>query len=226
MVEDSDQGLVSYLNLISPAPDGFVRTLDGELFLLPHSMSLAEFDLLCKRVLELPEGPHLELHRGQPFVHPRPSIEHQMARGEMMHFIHRWILTQQFEDRLAVYGTDLRSKALRSYYTADAVVVPVQLAGQNSSYLPEGVIPPLVVEVLSDSTADIDFGIKRECYADMGIPEYWIVDPKTGAITLYTLVKGAYEQLSVDPKGFIKSPLLKRKLRIVVKPWTFEILEA
>jgi Uma2 family endonuclease len=67
---------------------------------------------------------------------------------------------------------------------------------------------------------------KRTLYCKVGIPEYWIVDPKTGAITLYTLVKGAYEQLSVDPKGFIKSPLLKRKLRIVVKPWTFEILEA
>jgi hypothetical protein len=32
--------------------------------------------------------------------------------------------------------------------------------------------------------------------------------------------------MPVDPKDFIGSPLLTKSLRIVVKRWTFEILEA
>jgi Uma2 family endonuclease len=57
------------------------------------------------------------------------------------------------------------------------------------------------------------------------VGEYWAVDPKTGAINLFVLTKGEYEQLSVDEHGFIASPLLKRKQRIVVKPFEFEIIE-
>lgn len=67
---------------------------------------------------------------------------------------------------------------------------------------------------------------KLRLYEKAGVPEYWVVDPKTGAISLFVLKKRAYEQLVVDPKGFIASPLLKKKLRIVVHPWSFEILEA
>ena len=39
--------------------------------------------------------------------------------------------------------------------------------------------PDFIVEVLSDSTANNDRGIKFEDYADHGVQEYWIIDPAT-----------------------------------------------
>lgn len=91
--------------------------------------------------------------------------------------------------------------------------------------VPIRALPRLVVECLSPSTAARDMVEKPALYYKAGVPEYWVVDPKTGAISLFVHKKTGYEQLTVDPKGFIRSPLLKRNLRIVVKPWTFEILE-
>ena len=45
--------------------------------------------------------------------------------------------------------------------------------------------PDLVVEVLSESTASRDRGIKRERYARYGVPEYWIVDVDRRHIEVY-----------------------------------------
>jgi Uma2 family endonuclease len=39
------------------------------------------------------------------------------------------------------------------------------------------IVPNLVVEVLSRSTAARDRGRKRSVFANYGVPEYWIVDP-------------------------------------------------
>lgn len=47
--------------------------------------------------------------------------------------------------------------------------------------------PDFVVEVLSKSTAKIDRTIKFRDYAAHGIPEYWIVDPRTKTIEQYWL---------------------------------------
>lgn len=44
--------------------------------------------------------------------------------------------------------------------------------------------PSLVVEVISPSTRRRDYGRKRELYLEKGIPEYWIVDGDTRAITV------------------------------------------
>ncbi|MDZ4685003.1 MAG: Uma2 family endonuclease [Planctomycetaceae bacterium] len=53
----------------------------------------------------------------------------------------------------------------------------------------------LVVEVVSHDPKDIecDYEQKRLEYAEAGIPEYWIVDPQTGTITVLTLPAGATE---------------------------------
>jgi len=46
-------------------------------------------------------------------------------------------------------------------------------------------IPDLAVEVLSDSTAARDRGVKFEDYAAHGVAEYWIVDPEQAILEQY-----------------------------------------
>ena len=49
----------------------------------------------------------------------------------------------------------------------------------------------LVVEVISPDDPNRDAVTKREEYAEAGIPEYWLVDPRDASITVYVLPEGA-----------------------------------
>src|SRR5215831_5456309 len=49
------------------------------------------------------------------------------------------------------------------------------------------VVPDLVVEVLSPSTARRDRGPKRDIYERNGVREYWLVDPRRREITILAL---------------------------------------
>jgi hypothetical protein len=42
--------------------------------------------------------------------------------------------------------------------------------------------PDLVVEVVSDDSVERDYETKRAEYAAAGIPEYWIVDPRSDLV--------------------------------------------
>jgi Uma2 family endonuclease len=54
-------------------------------------------------------------------------------------------------------------------------------------------IPDLIVEVLSDSTAGRDRGLKFEDYAANGVSEYWIIDADVPFIEQYCLEQGQYQ---------------------------------
>ena len=55
------------------------------------------------------------------------------------------------------------------------------------------VVPDLVVEVLSPSTARRDRGPKRDIYERNGVREYWLVDPRRREITILALgVEGRF----------------------------------
>jgi Uma2 family endonuclease len=57
--------------------------------------------------------------------------------------------------------------------------------------------PQLVVEVVSPgaSASERDYQDKRDQYADLGIPEYWIVDRKAKLVIVLTLVHGVYVEV-------------------------------
>jgi Uma2 family endonuclease len=50
----------------------------------------------------------------------------------------------------------------------------------------------LLIEILSPSTSNHDRRTKRALYASGGVPEYWLVNPKTRTIEVLALVAGKY----------------------------------
>jgi Uma2 family endonuclease len=60
----------------------------------------------------------------------------------------------------------------------------------------EGQVPAVVFEITSKGTQSVDMGIKRELYAQMGVQEYWLFDPKNewveGQLQGYRLNGEAY----------------------------------
>ena len=62
----------------------------------------------------------------------------------------------------------------------------------------------LVVEVISPDSPDSpdrDLIDKRMDYAEAGIPEYWIVNPVTGTVTVLVLSDGEYREHGVFRPG-------------------------
>ena len=116
---------------------------------------------------------------------------------------------------------DLRAAHPEALVAADILLYPEQGNNRNSiapdvlvafgigtdnrsSYLvwEEGKPPDWVLEVASPSTQENDRGSKRQRYAALGVPEYWLFDPKGDAYPRGTprlqglgLVDGAYRPL-------------------------------
>ncbi len=53
--------------------------------------------------------------------------------------------------------------------------------------------PDLLVEVLSPSNPAHDRSLKYDLYAEAGVLEYWIVDPRQRTVEIHLLRDGAYE---------------------------------
>ena len=95
----------------------------------------------------------------------------------------------------------------------------------RSSYLVwvEGKPPDWVLEVASPSTAAKDLDFKRRAYAAMGVPEYWLFDPKGGVfppgqpqLQGLALSDGGYVRLAArlaDGLAMIRSGVLGLDLR-------------
>jgi Uma2 family endonuclease len=71
------------------------------------------------------------------------------------------------------------------------------------------VVPNLVVEILSPATARKDQTEKKAIYAENGVEEYWIVDPKRKEITLYARTGKRYTRgVTYTARDTIRSRVL------------------
>ena len=57
--------------------------------------------------------------------------------------------------------------------------------------------PDLIIEILSPSTARMDRFLKFDLYQRAGVREYWIVDPDTRTVQVYTLEEGRYHAAQI-----------------------------
>ncbi|MEL6855811.1 MAG: Uma2 family endonuclease, partial [Cyanobacteria bacterium J06607_13] len=79
--------------------------------------------------------------------------------------------------------------------------------------------PLLVIEVVSPGSLqrDRDYVAKRRQYEDIGIGEYWIVDPSLQQVTVLKLAEAVYEEVGVfTDTQTIVSPTFP-KLRLTAK---------
>lgn len=78
-----------------------------------------------------------------------------------------------------------------------------------------GKYPNLIVEVLSQSTAAVDRGLKKQIYQDIfRTPDYFWFDPETLELAGFHLVDGQYQPLEPNPQGRLWSQQLSLYLGI------------
>ncbi len=79
----------------------------------------------------------------------------------------------------------------------------------------DGKYPNVVIELLSNSTAKVDRGKKRQLYQDIWrVPNYFWFHPDTLEFAGFHLVDGKYEQIIPDARGYLWSDQLDLLLGI------------
>lgn len=94
-------------------------------------------------------------------------------------------------------GLLVLGSSAKVFYDGTSFVVPdASVVREVDAQRDDGVhVPPLlVVEIASRSTRRRDRGLKREIYAELGVPSYWLVEPVEGELTVLTLDSGTYAE--------------------------------
>jgi Uma2 family endonuclease len=120
-------------------------------------------------------GMRRELVDGALIVSPFASARHALAAHRLDH-----ILSAACPAGLLVLGTINVDSEPATNLQPDLVVV----RETDLDLRPADLRPLLVVEILSPSTRRFDETVKRQVYAEMGIPSYWMVDITEPAVTV------------------------------------------
>jgi Uma2 family endonuclease len=161
----------------------------------------------------LPEdGNRYEVLDGALLVTPQAAFEHQRVATRLAVILSAYCDAEGIGVTVAP-GTVLHGKC---ELQPDVQVIPGAPArGAMWDDLPR---PILVVEVLSDSTARRDLGIKRDAYLRWQIAEYWAVDPRAATVHVFTTEapegREVRDELSWHPVG-ADAPLTVRVSEVV-----------
>lgn len=140
---------------------------------------------------EPPEGVKAELLRGEIVMMASPDLVHNvivMLLGRQIPVDHWYALQTQ--------DIDIVSEA--SEPVPDLVVVAPETLPASGRLLPSTLIT-MVVEVVSKTSIDRDYGVKRSIYAAGGVPVYLVVDPVMAQCVVLTEPEGVGEK--ADYKG-------------------------
>ncbi|MFK0730241.1 MAG: Uma2 family endonuclease [Gloeotrichia echinulata GP01] len=138
-------------------------------------------------------GFHYELVDGRLELMNPPTIEHflitkwleQLLGGEIQRLNLPWLSFRE---------SGVRTGQNKSRLT-DLCVVTLEQAKELMKVSAVFQSPPLlIVEVVSPESVKRDYRYKRSEYAALEVPEYWIVDPLEGKISVLLLEEGLYEE--------------------------------
>jgi Uma2 family endonuclease len=157
------------------------------------------------------DGSRHEIIDGEHFVTAAPSLSHQRTvlnlAVRLQPFVKTNRLGEVFIAPLAVVLSP------HDVVQPDLLFVSTERAGILTEKNVQGA-PDLVVEVLSPSTRRLDETLKLERYAELGVREYWIIDPQWQwrTLKLYRrLARGSFGSavvLSAAAGDLLSTPLL------------------
>ncbi|HVR96435.1 MAG TPA: Uma2 family endonuclease [Thermoanaerobaculia bacterium] len=154
------------------------------------------------------DGLRHEILDGEHYVSPVPPLRHQDTAGslfvELFSFVEVRRMGRVFFGPLDILLSE------HDIAQPDLLFISNERSGILKEANVEGA-PDLLVEVLSDSTRQIDEGIKWRIYERFGVREYWLVDPKLRRVTIFRHTGkgfGPAETLSAEAGDVLTTPLL------------------
>ena len=136
----------------------------------------------------LPEGERAELIDGKIYYMSTPNRLHQQISMSISTDINNYIRANK--GNCEVYAAPFAvylNKDNTNYVEPDITVIcdPSKMDKKGCHGAPDWVI-----EIVSPSSATMDYFIKMMKYSDSGVREYWIVDPDRSKVFVY---RGKYE---------------------------------
>jgi Uma2 family endonuclease len=159
-------------------------------------MSVINRRLTYDDLAEFPnDGKRYELIGGELLVSPAPRIAHQRLIVRLLDLFTP-VRRGKSASEVFLAPTDVR-------FSPEDVVEPdlLVIRAERQSIVGELVIdgsPDLIVEILSPSTRTYDEVAKAALYAREGVTEYWLVDPESTTVRIFTLSGGQYEPVPHD----------------------------
>ena len=146
-----------------------------------------------KDYLRVPDdGWKYEVMKGRLYMTPAPAPHHQRVilrlSTQLMAFVDERKLGEVFIAPLDV----ILPNGLGTPVQPDIFFVAARDAEMVGEKYVQGV-PALIVEVLSPSNWLDDRRTKLEIYAEAGVAEYWIVDPRDRTIEVFALNEDRYD---------------------------------
>lgn len=147
----------------------------------------------------------VEFIDGEIVLHSPARNKHLDATLSISHLLRTYVLI----DRL---GQVKHEKCLcvfpRNDYEPDVVFFGPEKSNSFHADTMKFPAPDLVVEVLSESTAERDRGVKYEDYAANGVGEYWIVEADAQVVEPYLLNGHQYRLHMKSSTGQLRSQVI------------------
>jgi len=124
------------------------------------------------------DGNKYELVRGELFVTPPPTTDHETILARLSRILEPYVAEQEL-------GLIYRPRSVLRFEGSEVEpdLMVRQPPAKRKTPWDHAPLPILVVEVLSDSTRRRDRMQKKSFYVDTGVEEYWIVDGESMTIT-------------------------------------------
>jgi Uma2 family endonuclease len=156
----------------------------------------------------LPEGTLCQLINNQLIMSPAPLDIHQVISGEIYFEISLFLRKNKIgEIRIAPYDVHFSTQNILQpdlLFVENKNLDKIQKTGLYGA-------PDLIIEILSPSTAKLDYKEKKLVYEKFGVQEYFIVDPDSKSVDSFFLKKGKYEAQKTIT-GKIHSKILGTKI--------------
>jgi Uma2 family endonuclease len=137
--------------------------------------------------LRLPDdGRRYEIIEGVLYVTNAPSYEHQFTVTEIVRQLANFVIERSLGVVLAAPFEVHLPGGIAKPVQPDVLYITAERQPHPGDQVFEGA-PDLIVEVLSPSSVRVDQFIKFGIYEQAKVREYWLVDPKTRSIEVYTL---------------------------------------
>lgn len=151
-------------------------------------------------LLSWDDNTRYELYNGQPVALASPSDVHQRISMALSAQLYNYLAGKKCSAFAAPFDVRLFEDKEDSPEDVDIVLQPDLMVVCDESKLDRHGVhgaPDLVIEILSPATSRYDKLVKFNLYQRAGVKEYWLVDPSTRTVCVYTLEDGAYHAATV-----------------------------
>jgi Uma2 family endonuclease len=162
--------------------------------------------------LNLPDdGRRYEIIEGVLYMAAAPSLDHQFVVSELLRQIGNHVLEQKLGYVLTAPFEVHLAEGTRPVQPDLLYIKQEHWPGQGAKFF-EGA-PDLVIEVLSVGTSRRDRVAKFTAYEQAGVPEYWIANPKTRSVEVFTLSGQEYALIG----EFVGEDLIMSKVLLTLQ---------